>query len=296
MIKKLNILMLVLCLSLVSIAKLRIVTSINILDDWLKVVGKDKVEVHTLITGLETPHTYSPRPSDALALNRADGFIGVGLGLESWLQPLIKSSAKTNLPIFYLAENIHLISEEEGSHDHSIDQANNHLHDHNPHVWLSLENAQQMVGFLAEILGTLDKDNSDFFNTNAEDYIHSLNELETKYKQKFSSLKDLRLVSYPASYPYLFQEMGIDEVARGEDTHGQEPSAKRIITLANLMKKSDIKTIVSEKQFFSPLPDALANETNAEIVYLSPLLIGEQSYLELMESNYKALYTALSRN
>jgi ABC-type Zn uptake system ZnuABC Zn-binding protein ZnuA len=293
MIKKASLLVLILCLSLVSFARLRVVTSINILDDWIKAVGKDKVEIHTLVTGLETPHTYSPRPSDTLALNRADGFIGIGLGLESWLQPLIKSSAKTSLPIYYLAEKVNLISEDEASHDTSQD--NDDFHEHNPHIWLSLENAQLMVGFLAEILGTLDKQNAEFYKTNAQSYIQSLNGLATKYKQRFASLEDLSLVSFPASYPYLFVEMGIDEVARGEETHGQEPSAKRMIALANLMKKSNINVLISEKQFASPLPAALAKETGAELVYLSPLLLGGQTYLELMETNYNTLYKAFSR-
>lgn len=292
MLKKVVLLVLIAALSVASLADLRIVTSINVIADWIKAVGHEKVEVHTLVTGLETPHTYSPKPSDTLALKRADGFVGIGLGLESWLQPLLRSAANPNLPIYYLSENLQIIEEEDAAdHDHS-----DHSHDYNPHVWLSLTNAKEMVKNLAEYLAALDGGNADFYKQNAEKYIRELDALYTRFSEKFSQIEDKRLVSYPASYPYLFEEMGIVEVARGEETHGQEPSARRILTIADLMKKSGVKIIVSEKQFSSPLPSTLARETGGKIVYLSPLLLGGQTYLELMEANYNALLEGFAQN
>jgi ABC-type Zn uptake system ZnuABC Zn-binding protein ZnuA len=153
-----------------------------------------------------------------------------------------------------------------------------------------------MVKNLAEYLAALDGGNADFYKQNAEKYIRELDALYTRFSEKFSQIEDKRLVSYPASYPYLFEEMGIVEVARGEETHGQEPSARRILTIADLMKKSGVKIIVSEKQFSSPLPSTLARETGGKIVYLSPLLLGGQTYLELMEANYNALLEGFAQN
>ncbi len=269
-------------------AKMQIVTSINVLGDWLKIIGQDQVEVTTLVTGLETPHTYSPRPSDALAIKKATVFIGIGLGLESWLQPLLKSSGHNDLPVFYLSESLVLIEEEEES------EPIGHSHQANPHVWLSLNNAKTMVKKLAEILSALDADNAGFYVKNSQNYLLLLQELETKYKPQFLKLKDKRLVSFPASYPYLFMEMGLEEVARGEETHGQEPSAKKMVGLATLIKKMQIKVIVAEKQFSSVLPSTLAKETKAKLVYLSPLLLEKQNYLKLMESNYDNLLKGLT--
>ncbi|HHY19868.1 MAG TPA: zinc ABC transporter solute-binding protein [Firmicutes bacterium] len=281
---------LILILSVFSLAKIRIVTSINIIEDWLTVIGGSNVEIHTLITGLETPHTYSPRPSDTLALNKADAFIGIGLGLESWLEPLIESSRNKNLSIYYLSDNVTLIDEDINNNEH-IDT---HHHHQNPHIWLSLSNAKQMVVSLSLILSRLDPENKDYYNKNSVAYISQLKKLKEKYQPLFFALKDKRIVSFPASYPYLFSEMGLVEVARGEEIHGQEPSAKKMVSLVNLMKQSNIKILVAEKQFSSLLPKTLAKETNSQLVYLSPLLVDNQNYLELMESNYVNLLAGLS--
>mgnify|MGYP000870743250 CR=1 FL=1 len=274
--------LLILIITVTSFAQVRVVTSINIIEDWLKIIGQDKVTIHTLITGLETPHTYSPRPSDAVALKKADAFIGIGLGLESWLEPLRKSAAKKDLPVFYLANNLELL-ETEDEHDHGED---NHDHGANPHVWLSLTNAKLMVVELSEILSSIDPANKSFYQKNSQNYLAELNKLKNIYLPKFAALKDKNLVSFPASYPYLFHELGLIELARGEETHGQEPSAKHMVYLTNLMKKNNIKVLVVEKQFSTVLPLTLAKSTGAKPVYLSPLIIDNLSYLQLMESNY----------
>lgn len=281
-------LLLILTISHLGSAKMQIVTSINVLSDWLKIIGEDKIEVTTLVTGLETPHTYSPRPSDALAIKKATAFIGIGLSLESWLLPLVKSSGRNNLPVFYLSESLKLIEEEEN-------ESLSHSHHTNPHVWLSLNNAKAMVIKLSEILSALDADNAGFYVKNSQNYLLLLQELEAKYKPQFSILEDKRLVSFPASYPYLFKEMGLEEVARGEEIHGQEPSAKKMVSLAALIKKMQIKVIIAEKQFSSVLPSTLAKETNTELVYLSPLLLTKQNYIKLMESNYENLLKGFAR-
>ena len=43
-------------------------------------------------------------------------------------------------------------------------------------------------------------------------------ELQEELKRKVAELADNRVVAYPASYPYLLQEMGLLEAARGSCT------------------------------------------------------------------------------
>ncbi len=47
--------------------------------------GGDRVEVTSLLSGNESPHTYEAKPQDAALLARADILFRVGLGLEDWL-------------------------------------------------------------------------------------------------------------------------------------------------------------------------------------------------------------------
>src|SRR6266581_8945833 len=62
----------------------KVVATLPILKEFAEQVGRERVEVRTLITGLESEHSYSPKPSDLKALEEARLLLEVGLGLEVW--------------------------------------------------------------------------------------------------------------------------------------------------------------------------------------------------------------------
>src|SRR3989442_7550042 len=45
-------------------ASVKVVATLPILKEFAEQVGREHVEVHSLITGLESEHSYSPKPSD----------------------------------------------------------------------------------------------------------------------------------------------------------------------------------------------------------------------------------------
>src|SRR5206468_11938427 len=67
---------------------------------------------------------------------------------------------------------------------------------------------------------------------------------------------------------------------------GMEPTAAHLAELARLIKANKIKVIVSEPQLNQKIVEALAGETGARVVVLSPLpgtIRGTDSYLSLLE-------------
>ena len=61
---------------------LNVVVTIPVLQDLVQQVGGPYVRVTSLLKGYENEHTYSPKPSDLIAVRNAQLLFEVGLGLE----------------------------------------------------------------------------------------------------------------------------------------------------------------------------------------------------------------------
>ena len=61
---------------------LNIVVTIPVLKDLAQQVGGDHVKVTSLLNGYENEHTYSPRPSDLVAVRKARLLFEVGIGMD----------------------------------------------------------------------------------------------------------------------------------------------------------------------------------------------------------------------
>jgi len=70
--------------------QVKVAVTINVIEDMVRQIGGDRVEVRSLVTGLENPHTYSITPEDRQAVEDADIFMEIGMGLEPWAGDLTK--------------------------------------------------------------------------------------------------------------------------------------------------------------------------------------------------------------
>ena len=99
--KKLLISIFIICSSF-GFANVKAVTTITIIYDLVKNIGKDKVDVDYLCRGNQDPHFLEVMPSYMLKLRNADLVFKVGLDLEKWLPQLIDGSRNTTLQVIEL--------------------------------------------------------------------------------------------------------------------------------------------------------------------------------------------------
>src|ERR1041385_1196153 len=101
---------------------LNIVVTIPVLKDLAEQVGGPHVRVTSLLKGYENEHTYSPKPSDLIAVRKARLLFEVGLGLEVWVSNLVKNAGSPSLTIITTSKGIGLIGDEqEHDGDHPVD-------------------------------------------------------------------------------------------------------------------------------------------------------------------------------
>ena len=97
---------------------IEVVTTSNIVADWVKNVGGDGVEVFSLLPIGGDPHTFQPGARDVARITDADVVLSIGLGLEAgWLHDLLENAAADPESIVETGEIIDPIEFAEGHAD-----------------------------------------------------------------------------------------------------------------------------------------------------------------------------------
>src|SRR3989442_11330756 len=78
----------------VHAAKVRVVTTLTDMADFVREVGGDHVEVFSLATGVEDTHGVPMKPSMVPLMNRADLLVHAGFGLEHAFLPALLEASK----------------------------------------------------------------------------------------------------------------------------------------------------------------------------------------------------------
>ena len=99
-------------------SKPSIVTTTNIMADWVKNVGGGNVDVFSLVPVGADPHTFQPGAKDVARVARADLVLSVGLSLEgAWLKDLLENAARDPSSIVEMGEIVSPIEFAQGHSD-----------------------------------------------------------------------------------------------------------------------------------------------------------------------------------
>ncbi len=89
------------------------VVTIPVLKDLAEQVGGPYIRVTSLLKGYENEHTYSPKPSDLIAVRKARLLFEVGLGLEVWVANLVKNAGSASLMTITTSKGIGVIRDDQ---------------------------------------------------------------------------------------------------------------------------------------------------------------------------------------
>lgn len=274
---------------------LPVVVTIPVLKDWAEQVGGAHVRAMSLISGLESEHSYSPKPSDLIALRRARVLLQVGIGLEVWVAPLVKNSGNPGLLVVTTSEGIELIHEDEAPA--GAPQAHDNRHPSgNPHVWLDPDSAKVMIRHIADAFSRADPAHAAEYRRNEAAYVGRLEQLQSELMERFRQAPERRIVVHHPAWPYFARRFGLTIVGEIVTQAGAEPSARHIQELIAAIRKDKVRVVVSEPQLNRKIPEVLARETGAQVVVLTPLpggLPGTATYLDMLRYNGLQLARAL---
>lgn len=296
--------------------------------DLTKSLVGDKVELVN-ITSNSGFHGWEPTAKDIANIKESDLFIYNGHGLENWVDTLIENGTfdgnilevSNGLALLesthdhdHEHEHDHENEVEDHDHDHEAEAhdhdreeaAENHEHEHNhgkydPHIWLSLRNAEKILENIKNKLVELDSENKDFYEENYNKTVADLKNLDEKYVSALSETKRDTIVVSHEAYGYLCRDYGFKQVGiEGINAEG-EPSLQQIDNIIKTAKQHDVKVIFYEDTISPKVAELIANEVGAELLLLSPIeaLSEEQiakgeNYLSIMEQNLEGINKALN--
>ncbi|MHB8481796.1 MAG: metal ABC transporter substrate-binding protein [Nitrospiria bacterium] len=276
--------------------KVNVVTTLPVLKDFVEQIGQNRVAVATLLTGMESEHTYTPKPSDILSVKKAEILVQIGLGLEVWVQGLISNAENGNLLVITTSNGIPLIREEETP----VESGDTHPHEGgNPHIWLDPENAKNMVRTITDGLIKIDPSGKEFYLKNQGIYLMRLDGMETSLLKELKTIRNKTVIAQHPAWPYFARRFGFKVAGNIMTQIGSEPSAKQVKDLINLIRKNHIRVIIAEPQLSPKIPQVLASETGAKLVTLSPLtgaIPGTETYISLIEYNVHQIIEAIKLN
>ncbi|MBI3609611.1 MAG: zinc ABC transporter substrate-binding protein [Nitrospirae bacterium] len=267
---------------------IKVVATFPVLKDLVQQVGRDRVAVTSLLNGLESEHTYTPKPTDIISIQEAQMLVQIGLGLEVWVQALIKNADNRRLLIVTTSTGVALLKNQENHNDsHSLGD---------PHIWLDPENVKRMLRHITEGLLKIDPAHQDYYLRNQTEYIKDLDATQQRLLIKLRPLRNKQIVTHHAAWSYFARRFGF--TIRGSITPqvGTEPSAKHLFDLIRMIKTEKIRVIVSEPQLNPKLPQMLAQETGAAVVVLTPIpgaVPGAETYRSMIEYDVDQLVNAL---
>ncbi len=273
---------------------LNIVVTIPVLKDLTEQVGGPHVRVTSLLSGYENEHTYSPKPSDLVAVRKARLLFEVGIGLEVWVSSLVKNAGSASLRVVTTSKGIALLRDKP-DHDGAA-HAGEEDERGNPHVWMDPENGMTMMRHITEALIQIDPAHAMEYRTNQASYLRKLDQLQGDLRDRITRLADRRFIAHHPAWPYFARRFGFQIVGTIQPQSGSEPSALQLHALIVKINKERIKVVVSEIQLSQKIPKLLAKETGARVVVLTTLPGGlphTETYLDMLRYNVLQLANAL---
>lgn len=284
--------------------ELQVVTTFLPITQFTKAVAGDRAEVTQLLPTNVGPHDFQAKPEDAQKLAKADVLVENGLGLEEFLDDLVKNAENANLKVIDSSKGIQTITTEsiEGpDHEHGAEEKKAEAgHDHgefNPHIWLDPKRAIQQVENIRDGLIAADPEGKETYTANAAAYIAKLQQLDQEFSQKFQPFAGKTFVTYHDFAPYFAQRynLKVQFLVGIPEENASPDDVKRVI---NAVKTSNLKTLLTEPQAVGNPFSALAKDLNVQVSNFDPMETagadGTQPdhYFAVMRQNVTNLTTA----
>ena len=209
-------------------------------------LGGDRLNVSSATTALQDPHRIEARPSLIARMRNADLLVCTGMELEiGWLPVLVQQSGNAKLatgaPAHFEAGRyitpIELPTR--------LDRGDGDVHaGGNPHIQQDPRNIAKVAPALAARLAQIDPPNAALYAERLRDFQTRWAAAMLKWEQQARPLKGVAVVAHHKNMGYLWDWLGVREVATLEPKPGVEPSAGHLSELKAQLARQPAKMVV----------------------------------------------------
>lgn len=263
--------------------KTKITVSIPPQAYFVQRIAGDFVTVQSIIPANMDPHIFEPSQRQLMELSDSDMYIKIGHPAFAFEESIIEAVAKfeTNIKIIDMSKQIKFIE----SHSHGY--AHQHVHDTDPHVWVSPENIRIIIETIYENLSELLPDNKEKIRQNYIEFDNELAAIQKEIDTKLSELDNRKFLIYHPFLGYFAKEFSLQQIAI--EMEGKEPTMRHIRDIIEIAEEHEIKVIFVQEGFSDKSARMIADEIGAVTVSLNPM---EYDVL----SNLRYITRALAQN
>ena len=260
---------------------IRVVTGLNFYGEVAQQVAGDNGKVISFIDNASVdPHDYQPSTNQAQQVAKANVVIENGLGYDSWVNKLVKSSDNHN--------KIKVIN---------VASLNGKKDGDNEHIWYEPSTVKKLANDLATQYGKIDPKHASEYRANAEKYLASLKPLDqeiAKVKRQVNPNNNQVAVSEPV-FDYALENAGyqiMDKHFEKAVEDGNDPSPKDIDEIQQAIINHRIAFFVDNSQTSDKVVDnlvKLAHEHNVPVLKVTETKPNGENYMQWMLKQYRAL-------
>jgi zinc transport system substrate-binding protein len=300
-----------------KVETLKIYTTLYPLEDFVKKIGGEYVEVEGVMPPGADAHTFEPTTKQMMSIAEADAFIYNGLGMEPFAEKMAEALRNEKVKMVEATHDIETIVHNEShaqaetqhsdeAHAHEEEQhseSDPHGHDHgdfDPHVWLDPYRSITLAENIKNTLVELKPDTKEEFEKNFESLKTELQKLDEEFHQLADSKENPEMIVSHAAYGYWEEVYGVHQIPVTGLSPSDEPSQKELEKIIQMANEKQIKYILFEQNVTPKVAEIIQKEINAEPLYLHNLesLTKEdrkngEDYFSLMRKNLETLDKAL---
>lgn len=230
----------------------------------------------------------------ALLASGADAVIMGGRGLESFESALF-GWGDAGPAVSAVLYNLELYNQAE----HIDGEAESHLKGQNPHLYMSISGAKQMVESISATMVSLDPAYAQTYVENTESAIRQLDGLLAENQGELADYTGRRVVLMNEALIYVARDYGL-EVADWIDRESGAPMGdNELSALTERLADDETRVVLIEKQAPQALVEALEATgcVTARIDVMSTHREGEgfDAYLDIQRENARAIRSAFER-
>lgn len=214
----------------------RVLTDIGPVESLTAMVMEGLGTPDRLLPAGASPHGMALRPSQARSLSEADLIFWIGPALTPQLGDAMdtladgsRSLSLADLPGAHLlpVRNTGLFAEDY-DHDHADDHGDAR---HDPHLWLSPDNARLWLDAMAEALAEADRENAETYRANARHGAEAIAAAETDARAVLAPVAGRPLASAHDAFQYFEEHFGLSVVGAISDAEANAPGPDQLAAL-----------------------------------------------------------------
>lgn len=257
--------------------------------------------IYTATTAFQDPHQVQARPSLIAKIRRANLVICAGADLEvGWLPMLQMKSANPNiqngkLGLFFASDHVQTLDK-----NTNADRSGGDIHAKgNPHVHFDPKMVLMLANKLTIRMEQLNPKQKSYYQQNLFQFTQRWQVFIKLLSEKAKPLNGLNLIAYHSNFRYLFNWLGINQVADLEPKPGLPPTSRHLVSLINIVKQKKVQGIVIASYQDPRGANWLANRTGLPIITLPMTINGNANsddLFALYEDVVNQLLTGIAKN